>query len=183
MRALQTAHEAAAIAAQAPVAGAGVLPTRHPAKLNGDRRRTDAYASPLSKLDNPEPAQAPPAAPPKLQRGRRATDRRPTAFPHPSQLKPQSPFMAQLMGQDQPAPAVAARLDVAAPASPVVAAKPPVRLAESDLVTAQRRHFEQVGAYRKTVTMATDFIIRRYHLAADFQGLMIGDSRAVEMLV
>lgn len=191
MRALQTAHEAAANSAHARVVGAGVLPTRHPAKLNGDGRRADAFYAPSLKLERPEAAEAPtttPARPRPPLRGRRASDRRGGSFPHPAQLKPQTPFMAQLMSQDQVPGAAAVRTE-----SPPVGETAPgagqgggglvATYAETDLVNAQRRHFEQVDAYRKTVTMATDFIVRRYHLATDIQGLMITDDRAVEMVV
>ncbi len=190
MRELQTAHEAASNAAHAQVLGGRVLPARHPAKLNGDGRRADAYFAPALKLERPDAAEtraAPPHRPRPPLRGRRATDRRGGSFPHPTQLKPQAPFMAQLMSQDQ-VPGAAVRT-AGAPAGEATAnanggsGSVATKFAESDLANAQRRHHEQVDAYRRTITMATDFILRRYHLATDFQGLMITDDRAVEMVV
>lgn len=190
MRELLTAHDAAANSAHARFAGAGVLPTRHPAKLNGDGRPADAYYAPAAKLERPDPAETPPPPPIRPRppvRGRRASDRRPTSFPHPSLLKPQTPFMAQLMSQDR-VPGVAVGADTlpmgeAAPTAGRDGGALVAKVAEVDLATAQRRHYEQVDAYRRTVTMATDFIVRRYHLATDFQGLMITDDRAVELVI
>lgn len=95
--------------------------------------------------------------------------------------------MAQLMSQNQVPGAAAVRME-----SPPLGETAPnagqggglvPTSTETDLINAQRRHFEQVNAYRKTITMATDFIVRRYHLATDFQGLTITDDRAVEMVV
>lgn len=196
MRALQTAHEAAVNSAHAPVVGADVLPTRHPARLNGEGRRADAYSDPALKLRRTDAAETqtpPPVRPRPPWRGRRAGDRRPASFPHPSLLTPQTPFMAQLMSQGQ-APGVVAAKDAAR--NVVLDAAPAGEKAPSagqgggvavhsaaDLAGAQRRQFQQVDAYRKTVTMATDFIVRRYHLAIDFHGLLITDDRAVEMVV
>lgn|GEM_PF-4724582 len=191
MRELQTAHEAASNAAQAQGLGGRVLPARHPAKLNGDGHRADAYYAPVLKLERPDAAEtraAPPHRPRPPLRGRRATDRRGGSFPHPTQLKPQAPFMAQLMSQDQ-VPGAAAVPAAGPPAGAATAnaegggGSVVPKYAGSDLANAQRRHHEQVDAYRRTITMATDFIVRRYHVATDFQGLMITDARAVETVV
>lgn len=163
---------------------------RHPATLNGDGRWADAYYAPALKLERPDAAETPIPPPARSRpslRGRRATDRRGGSFPHPTQLKPQTPFMAQLMSQNQVPGAAAVRME-----SPPLGETAPnagqggglvPTSTETDLINAQRRHFEQVNAYRKTITMATDFIVRRYHLATDFQGLTITDDRAVEMVV
>jgi hypothetical protein len=96
--------------------------------------------------------------------------------------------MAQLMSQDQVPGAAAVRTDSPPVGKTVLDAVQGgvgsvAKYTETDLANAQRSHFEQVNAYRKTVTMATDFIVRRYHLVTDFQGLMITDARAVEMVV
>ncbi len=200
MRELQSAHVAAALSANAQTTGAGVLPTRRPGRLNGDGRRPDAYYSPQYRLEQPDVAARAPTpplpVPARPQRGRRATDQRRTPFPHPSQLATQSPFMAQLMSQGTntgtgtgtgtEAVADAGRVDApsaAATAYVRAAANPMVRVGDTDLASAQRRHSERVDAYRKTVTMATHFIVRRYNLATDFQGLILDNARAVEMVV
>ncbi|MFQ5764962.1 MAG: hypothetical protein ACE5GT_08545 [Rhodospirillales bacterium] len=110
-----------------------------------------------------------------------AGERRRSGFPAPGSLKPSAPFVAQLISQDQRRHAVAAGVPM--PPADAGARLPVPARRKADLAVAQRRHFEQVNAYRKTESMAAEFIIRRYRLAADFQGVMLADISTVSMTV
>lgn len=180
----QTAHEIAAISARVRSAGHAVPPGHRAAKPGRedsraphvpDRLATDAISETAARAARPARNRSEsPAA---------GEERRPR-FPAPGLLKPPAPFVAQLLTQEQRRQAGGDRRARATDGGPAGAAGLPVpQRRESDLATAQRRHFEQVNAYRKTESMAAEFIIRRYRLAADFEGVMLADIGTVEMTV
>lgn len=195
MHAGHTAQEAAAIAARVRSAGLAVLPGRRAAKPGREDARAPRVPDRLTTevlSETPErtaqPARNRGKGPPAGDQGR-------PRFPAPGLLKPSAPFVAQLLTQDRRRHASAAgvRTPPAVDKGPgegpgkgradAAAGLPVPARRKADLAAPQRRHFEQVSAYRKTESMAAEFIIRRYRLAADFQGVMLADIGTVSMTV